>query len=956
MTRTSHSRHPALSPSRPLALSLLLFALIGLPDPLPAAPPAPQSAIGNGQSSMTPPAADFYVIPPAWMGIAEGMTLDRVEVPTASLPLAYIGRDPSHPTFALVAFASLPADLLAPGRQDGIGLSGAPDSLQFVMSAATDSRGNQWFGCEDSGVFCYSPATSKWRQFTTKDGLGDDNAYALAVDHLGRIWVGHLNHGLSVYVPSPSKQEPGLETGTWKNYEVVAGLSRPDTLAGPLGERIFDIAVAPYVVRALARPPVEPALAGPQVVPTSVGSGDVWIATSAGLARYSTNNDAATSPALSPSPTPALSFESGHWSYYTRANGLPSDQAQSLAFDPDGTLYVGTQCDGIAIASPKDNYTTWRTVNGPDRMPTTPTGTGLPTNLINDILVAKSGTIYAATTLGLAESKDRAQSWHYWRGLDYADKVKGLYGGPPKDWQEQPGAWLAEDYITCLAEAPSGNLLIGYRTRGYELVNPATGQRLAASVNPDDYVTALLPQRDGSTLIGTYGDGMRSSGPDKAGIAAVSKSAIGNEQSAITPPFPATAQPPTPAQLTAIATHLQSIPATAPTDKPLVVPLADDWSTRGDWLGRYGKYWACTTAMDRDYLWGAGAQPVGFHCQIGPHCEPGDSLRYWIHWLSTDQQRSLEMPPVYLHSRVLRGETTWDKDRRQAEHDDHGESLPLSHEGPNIYYSLNIPPGLYILSFYNTNKDGHLGDNRLRDYRFSVRPFAGQADKLIPNDPVEAGRSSRSSYVSLDGFANRPELASARQRDFWGGTYKRFLVRGPSAITIEIARNGSKNTINAGLFLDKALADQPDPYFPPVQSAIGNGQSAMESGQSAIANVLQELTSLATRNPAQWATCQPLYTQLLRTYLSDPQSSQSSAAATCLFQSHQFTPWEAIQKHQGLTTAREIEKSLRWDQKTFACTGKGRQFVQAYVAANPTNSPPPTSAPATQPAAQGMRP
>jgi len=29
--------------------------------------------------------------------------------------------------------------------------------------------------------------------------LGDDNGYAIACDKLGRIWVGHLNHGVSVY-------------------------------------------------------------------------------------------------------------------------------------------------------------------------------------------------------------------------------------------------------------------------------------------------------------------------------------------------------------------------------------------------------------------------------------------------------------------------------------------------------------------------------------------------------------------------------------------------------------------------------------------------------------------------------------------------------------------------------------------------------------------------------------
>ena len=212
MTRTSHSRPPA--PSRTLALSLLLFALIALPDPLPAAP-----------------AADYDVLPADRMDLSKDLSFRRVQIPTAT-PLGFPGRDLSRPASLSIALATLPAELLALGRHDLASLPGVPPSLQFVMSAATDSRGNQWFGCEDSGVFCYSPATSKWRQFTTKDGLGDDNAYALAVDHLGRIWAGHLNHGLSVYVPSPSKQESGLETGTWQTYEVVAGLSREGTLAG----------------------------------------------------------------------------------------------------------------------------------------------------------------------------------------------------------------------------------------------------------------------------------------------------------------------------------------------------------------------------------------------------------------------------------------------------------------------------------------------------------------------------------------------------------------------------------------------------------------------------------------------------------------------------------------------------------------------------------------------------
>ncbi len=181
---------------------------------------------------------------------------------------------------------------------------------QFVMALCRDLDGNLWAGTEDTGVWRCNPNAEEgrhWTQFTRTstggkpepygpvlpaeptdaDCLGDDCAYALACDKFGRVWVGHLNHGVSVF-----------NGEQWRNYGV---------LTGPLGERVFAIAANP-------------------------ADGDVWIATNAGLARYRIDQDA--------------------WSYYTRAEGLPADDVQCLAFDPKGTLYAGTQCDGLAICEP----------------------------------------------------------------------------------------------------------------------------------------------------------------------------------------------------------------------------------------------------------------------------------------------------------------------------------------------------------------------------------------------------------------------------------------------------------------------------------------------------------------------------------------------------------------------------------------------------------------------------
>ena len=237
----------------------------------------------------------------------------------------------------------------------------------FVMAAATDAKSGLWVGTEDKGLWYFNRESGTWTHFDSKAGMGDDSIYAVAIDGLGRVWAGHLNHGVSVY-----------NGRKWKN------LNAPN---GPLGHRVFRIAVCPT-------------------------DGDVWIATEVGLARYSTKND--------------------HWTYITRADGLPSDQASSIAFDQQGNVYVGLQCEGIATASAGDQYSTWQVVRGPDLLPIQAEGEGLPSSVINDVLVARDGTVYAATTAGLARSRDGGKTWTFWRGAEWWDKACASRGGPAR--------------------------------------------------------------------------------------------------------------------------------------------------------------------------------------------------------------------------------------------------------------------------------------------------------------------------------------------------------------------------------------------------------------------------------------------------------------------------------------------------------------------------------------------
>ena len=621
------------------------------------------------------------------------------------------------------------------------------DSPEFVMAQAVDQQGNIWVGTEDRGIYCYTSASGQLTQFTTKDGLGDDNGYALAMDKLGRIWVGHLNHGVSVYVPGNDRHE-GTDgpRGRWQNYEVVAGLSRPDTLAGPLGERVFDIAVDPK-------------------------SGDVWISSSVGLARYSEGK------AESGKQKVESSEGKGTWTYYTRAEGLPSDQAQSLAFAADGTLYVGTQCDGVAIGSPSDDYKTWRLVAGPEKMPTSAQGDGLPTNLINDIVVGRDGAVYVATTLGLAQSRDAGQTWKYWRGADYADKVRGLYGGPPKDWKEEAGAWLREDYITCLAEDEEGSLWIGYRQSGYEAASPGDRAKLSADLlapppgQSKQFVSSLLPLAGGGMSLGCYGEGLVVKAATSSGHETVTKV---ERDGGTVARMPAGATAPTAKKLSEMLARVKGQPnqpalrsATGgqPTTRASLNEtklVGDDWTTQGDWVARYGRQYALLAAtnsphddeLQSDYAFKSITR------EIGPHHIAGDTIRGWMDRKKSDDRRALYNPCLGY--------------RRQADLGDHGEAYPISWGGPDLVLKVEVPAGIHRLSLYFFNKDGHDGMNRLRDYEVA----------LMPQDD--------------DHY-----LSHARVRDFWGGTYKQFAVTGPGKYRVLVRRNGSFNTILSGLFIDK---------------------------------------------------------------------------------------------------------------------------------------------------------
>ena len=654
------------------------------------------------------PLAPVLVAPP-FLGAASiaplALSPEIVKPPlVAPIPVWAMEKPPA----LLPVKAPLVADLLVP-RGDALGWT--PGRTRAVTALAREANGVLWVATEDSGVWRYDEAAApgaRWRQFTAGDGLGDGSVYALAVDQQGRVWAGTLAHGVAVW-----------NGKTWRNYGV---------LDGPVGERVFDIAVCST-------------------------DGDVWMATSAGLSRYSVKNDA--------------------WSSFTRAEGLPANQVQALAFDARGDLLAGTQCEGIALAYAADNYKNWHLTRGAEAMPTTPTGTGLPGNLINDVLVARDGSYYVGTTTGLAWSRDKGRSWNYVRGRDYAAKVRGLEGGPPAGWQAAPGAVLAEDYVSCLAEDGAGRIWVGHWRAGDQRLEmndgPLGGVKRIFGAESSGFVKAILPVPNASPLLARYDQGVGRSllGETKAAPMAANSLGPVRAQNASTaaPAWPSPAAPPTVEQL-------QRLTRQSPTQRtplePNAVYLGEDWITGGDWLRGYGSRYSLMCAMQAP-LDSAVINDLSYYVRgrLGQHADAGDGLRRWLDRKRWDDRRVLYNPTLGY--------------RRQADWDDHGEVYPAQHQGPDIWVGVTVPAGTHRVSLYFFNKDGHDGDNRARDYLVEV--YQGTQE--------------------LQHSQTAPVLARARVRDFWGGVYKTFVVQGAGDYFFRIRKNNSFNTIVQAVLIDK---------------------------------------------------------------------------------------------------------------------------------------------------------
>ena len=246
------------------------------------------------------------------------------------------------------------------GRTDGF----TPDdglTQGRVLSLFMDREGNLWIGTETGGLNRLRDALIT--TYTTSQGLPSNAVLSVHEDAAGILWIGTEDGSLS-RLPTRDAN-PTLRQERRFNSVVSSVLGQGATLwVGTQGEGLHRRAGGAWQVLT-----AEQGLPSDYVYALHVGqaSGDLWIGTDAGVARYQdgafttvTVDDGLSSnyvTVLHEDTTGALwigtfdgglnRYDKGSVSVYAAADVLGSDVISALYEDAEGTLWIGTYGGGL---------------------------------------------------------------------------------------------------------------------------------------------------------------------------------------------------------------------------------------------------------------------------------------------------------------------------------------------------------------------------------------------------------------------------------------------------------------------------------------------------------------------------------------------------------------------------------------------------------------------------------
>jgi signal transduction histidine kinase/ligand-binding sensor domain-containing protein len=347
-----------------------------------------------------------------------------------------------------------------------------------------DSAGSLWIGTTADGLIRWQDG--RFRTLTVKDGLPADSITALAEDNNGRLWIG-TEAGLVVW-DEGRLNEPEIAS-SFRGH-AIATLSRDRRgiiWAGVSGVGVFRLVDGRF--KALADPAAEPLLQEPHCVLVDraeriwVGAGDDFV----------------------------LCLDGDQWRRYRIPRHLAGPVVNTLAEEPDGTVWAGSASEGLFQ------------FKGGMLTPLS-AGSGLPDNFIEALCVDREGNLWIGTAGGLTRFKrSRLLAFSQAEGLGYG-AVQGLAEvAPGVLWAAKPGdgiyRWdgrmfsrlstsgLVRRYsdINTLLTARDGGAWVGAAQGLLRFADAATGDgETEIATLERANVTALAEDRGSNVWAGTH--------------------------------------------------------------------------------------------------------------------------------------------------------------------------------------------------------------------------------------------------------------------------------------------------------------------------------------------------------------------------------------------------------------------------------------------------------------------
>jgi ligand-binding sensor domain-containing protein/signal transduction histidine kinase len=312
----------------------------------------------------------------------------------------------------------------------------------FAYSLAEDHEGNLWIGTEGAGL--NRLRNGRFDSFTTKDGLPDDYIHALVADPKGGVWIG-TNQGLALFKDGRITPYPD-GSGLTKHYIAALCLDRNGQLwVGTRGFGLSRLENGKFVDSGLS---------------DSLNSvsalfedreGNLWIGSEGGGLALLRN---------------------GQFSYYSLAEGLPSDHIRSIYQDPEGDMWIGT-VDGGVCQLRAGRFGVYTKQDG------------LPHNFVMGVYEDTAGNMWTGTQGGVAKFKD------------------GLF----TTYTTKDG--LPDNRVSAVAEDSAGNIWVVARGQLCRFSNNRfIVQPIENGQSFNHRISTLLGDREGNLWIGTRGSGL----------------------------------------------------------------------------------------------------------------------------------------------------------------------------------------------------------------------------------------------------------------------------------------------------------------------------------------------------------------------------------------------------------------------------------------------------------------